>query len=229
MLNLTFQLTVPALFVAGLGTSLHCTLMCGAIQSAQLGSRDTVPLRTALLLVHAGRIIGYAALGAMAGGFGAALLPLLPQIHLGKAIQLFMAMLLIAAGFLHLRGATRPAKACCRNPTTRISGLSPHLRLLLQGFLWAGLPCGILYGALLMATFSGGAAYGATLLGAFGLGTVPMLSASGGLLQYLTQARNGHILRYTGAGLLVSLGVAGLYILLAHSSMLPPWCFSTRQ
>lgn len=227
VLSLATQLTVPALFVAGLGASLHCTLMCGAIQSAQLGSRDTVPLRTALLLVHAGRVIGYTALGALAGGFGAALMPLLPQENLGKSIQLLMALLLVAAGLLHLRSATQPIKACCRSPSPRFGSLPPRVRLLLQGLLWAALPCGILYGALLLATFSGSALYGGVLLAAFGLGTVPMLGASGGLLQHLAAARGSRTLRYVTAGLLLALGLAGFGTVLTHSAIILPWCADT--
>ena len=38
-------------------TSLHCTLMCGAINAAQIRSQGPVPLRQTLALVHGGRVL----------------------------------------------------------------------------------------------------------------------------------------------------------------------------
>lgn len=225
MISLAAQLTAPALFIAGLGASLHCSLMCGAIQAAQLGARGAIPLRTALLLVHAGRVLGYTTLGAVAGGAGAALLARLPPAWLGQTLQLLAALLLMVAGLLQLRSVARPAgRPCCTAPSERFGRLPPQLRLLLQGLLWAALPCGILYGALTLAVFSGSAAYGALLLAAFGLGTVPMLGASGGLLQRLAAARGSRSLRYAAAALLVLLGVTGFSATLTHPDMTLPWC-----
>ena len=52
-------------FLAGLAGSPHCVLMCGAFASAC--ARPAPGLGA----WHAGRLIGYGALGALAGGFGA--------------------------------------------------------------------------------------------------------------------------------------------------------------
>lgn len=208
------ELTAPALFVAGATTSLHCALMCGAVNAAQARSRGSVPLRQALGLVHGGRVLGYTLLGALAGALGGHLALWLPAAPTGS-LQLLAALALIAAG-VHQFGVrvASPvvAKPCCvpsGNATlTRIS-LPPRGRLFGQGVLWALMPCGILYTVVLLAGLTTDALSGAVLLAAFGLGTVPLMGASGGLLGLATRPRAARGLRQGAGALLMALGVAG--------------------
>ena len=51
--------------------------------------------------------------------------------------------------------------------------------MVLAGFLWGWLPCGMVYSALVTAMLSGSALSGAAVMGAFGLGTLPMLLGLG--------------------------------------------------
>jgi len=213
---LAAELTAPALFVAGATTSLHCALMCGAVNAAQARSRGAVPLRQALALVHGGRVLGYALLGALAGALGGRLALWLPAVPTGT-LQLLAALALIAAGVQQIRdgGAFPRSKRCCvpsgNSPPSRVS-LPPRGRLLAQGLLWALMPCGILYTVVLLAGLTTHALSGALLLAAFGLGTVPLMGASGGLLGLATRPRAARGLRQGAGALLMALGVTGVVL-----------------
>lgn len=77
----------------------------------------------------------------------------------------------------------------------------------LTGLLWAGFPCGLLHGALLMAWMSGSAAGGVFVMVLFGSASAAWLLAGAGLMRRLrasgvwTEAR---LRRLTGAVLLLS-------------------------
>jgi sulfite exporter TauE/SafE len=155
-------------FVAGLAGSPHCVLMCGPFASACAGSGP------GLSAYHAGRLTGYALLGAVAGAAGAALPgpPWLPS--------------LLAAAFLIWFAAG-------------LAGLVPEPRLILPGLVRSGrllqegrgvasryafgivngfLPCGLVYAALTLPAALAAPIPGAVAMLAFGLGTVPLLSAA---------------------------------------------------
>jgi sulfite exporter TauE/SafE len=207
---LVAELTAPALFVAGATTSLHCALMCGAINAAQVRSQGPVPLRQALLLVHGGRVLGYALLGALAGAVGARLAFWLPDALGGRALQALAALTLVVAGAQQWRskkggGSVYP----CHQAGATIS-LPPRPRLLAQGLLWALMPCGILYTVVLLAALSASPLAGLLLLAAFGLGTVPLMGVSGGLLGLATRPQGTRALRHAAGGALIALGLAGV-------------------
>src|SRR5476649_2313628 len=62
-----------AAFVAGLITSLHCAGMCGPLACSLMPVRgDREDAQTVSTVYHVARLGGYAALGALAGGVGAA-------------------------------------------------------------------------------------------------------------------------------------------------------------
>lgn len=216
------ELTAPALFAAGATTSLHCALMCGAINAAQVQSRGPVPLRQALALVHAGRVLGYALLGLLAGALGARLSLWLPDVLGGRLLQALAALALVAAGIRQWRGTGRNGvrSVFCHAPRGKMN-LTPfsgraRVRLLAQGLLWALMPCGILYTVVLLAALGASAVGGLVLLAAFGLGTVPLMGASGGLFGLATRPQRTQTLRHAAGAALVALGVAGVALALAQ-------------
>lgn len=97
------ELSIPALFVAGLASAPHCGLMCGPLQGWFLNTRGTLPVRDSLLWLHAGRLLGYTALGAIAGSAGGALLRLFPSPVFGQAAQIFAAATLVLVALRQLR------------------------------------------------------------------------------------------------------------------------------
>lgn len=205
---LPVELTAPALFVAGATTSLHCALMCGAINAAQARSHGPLPLRDALLLVHGGRVLGYALLGALAGALGARLSLWLPATETGLALQVLAALALVAAGIQQLRGLRHRAHvAGCQPHLRRLGGVPPRARLFAQGLAWALMPCGILYTILLLAALTTSPLSGFALLAAFGMGTVPLMGVSGGLFGLATRPQDTRALRYGAGAALILIGV----------------------
>lgn len=218
MLPLGAALSIPALFAAGIAASPHCLLMCSAVQLGQLRGHPRGGLRP-MLALHAGRIAGYAALGAVAGGFGGVVLARLPDQRIGAALQLLVAaaLALVALGNLRVRHA--PA-VCCVAPQQGEPGTA---RMLLRGLAWAAMPCGLLYALLTLAVFAGSAWQGAALLAAFGAGTLPLLAAGGKLLATLARPDTVRRLRVTAALLLVTAASAQLLVY-AYGAALPGWC-----
>ncbi len=82
--------------------------------------------------------------------------------------------------------------------------LKKRRHALLLGALWGWLPCGLVYSTLIWSASQGDAGLGALLMFCFGLGTWPVLIASGFAAERLGQfLRHGKV-RAT-AGLLVIL------------------------
>lgn len=198
-----------ALFLAGLaGGATHCAAMCGPFVLAQAaagaGRRtgDGVIARlsgAALVPYHAGRMIGYATLGALAGGL-AGLASLATGLRFLLAALLFVAAALMFAQASHRVAALLPRLAAPRLPGVLERRLGPLLaapggwRGVGLGLLLSALPCGLLYGALAAAAASGSALAGAISMAAFVAGTVPAL-AGVALLGRFFGRRNGPALR----------------------------------
>jgi sulfite exporter TauE/SafE len=91
--------TLAAAWLLGLMGSAHCLGMCGGIGAA-LGLADARRSSLFALSYHRGRILGYAALGALAGGavalLGAGLRELLPTV--GLWLRAIAGLLVVAMG-----------------------------------------------------------------------------------------------------------------------------------
>jgi sulfite exporter TauE/SafE len=98
----------------------------------------------------------------------------------------------------------------------------------LAGAAWGWIPCGLVYSALTAALFSGSAPAGAAIALAFGLGTLPALSALGWAAQRgMARMQTPRLLRIAGV-LIVIWGVAGLLHLdpLAHLQQFGEACMT---
>ncbi|MDQ1079994.1 sulfite exporter TauE/SafE family protein [Pseudoroseomonas cervicalis] len=214
------------LFLAGLaGGATHCAAMCAPFVLAQAaaGAERSAggPFLTrlagaALLPYHTGRVLGYAALGGLAGGAAglvegalgwprlllAGLLLLAALLMLGQAAARFGALLPARWQPAHWRPRPGPA----RRPLLPARWLGALLaapqgwRGLGLGLLLSALPCGLLYGALAGAAASGSVLAGALAMAAFCLGTVPALVGVA-LLGRFFGRRAGPQLRLAGAAL----------------------------
>ena len=211
---------VGSAFLMGLFGGVHCVLMCGGVVGtlcARLPADIGGGGRAAHLLTYnAGRIGTYAALGAFAGGVGAASASALPFAGAQLALRLGAAVIMISAG-LYLAGALKAL--------VKVEGAGARLFRLLGpiwqrlkasrslgaglalGGLWGFLPCGMVYAALALAFASGGALAGAGTLAAFGLGTLPALLVVGGLAEGVRRLSRDVRIRQA-AGLLIALSGA---------------------
>ncbi|TPG57680.1 sulfite exporter TauE/SafE family protein [Roseomonas nepalensis] len=210
---------MAAMLLAGLaGSVTHCAGMCGPFVIAQIaddprGGRLARLGGAALLPYHAGRAVGYAALGALAGS-AAGLVSLAAWRGL-LALPLALAALVMlgqAAARLPL-----PAGLRLRLPVPHagLPGAARLARLLdapagprrgfLLGLMLSAIPCGLLYGALAAAMAAGSALAGALAMLAFVLGTIPALVGVA-LLGRLFGRRHGPALRLASAVALVANG-----------------------
>jgi sulfite exporter TauE/SafE len=178
----------PALLL-GLLSSAHCVGMCGPIALAVPSSRTTWPGRIADgLLLNGGRLLTYAALGALFGTFGRGL----HLAGLQQTVSITMGVLMLLAVLLPsllredlfttaaLAGLGRLRSSLARN----LRRTSP-VGLLVTGSLNGLLPCGMVYFALAGALVQDGALDGALFMALFGLGTWPAMLAvrlGGGLV-----------------------------------------------
>ncbi len=190
-----------ALLLAGAaGSVVHCAPMCGPFVLGQVSDRlaripaarlcEQARLSSALLLpYHAGRLITYAALGALAASSGAAIRGgawpgVLPALLLLAGALLFLghALVRLAPGLRPRLPVPERAPAgwarLVRRLAARVDRSRPGGGFLL-GVALGCLPCGLLYAAIAAAATAGSAVGGAAAMLAFGLGTVPGLVAVG--------------------------------------------------
>lgn len=204
-----------ALFLVGLLGGTHCVGMCGGIVGAlSMGGTARWSMH---LAYNGGRILSYAAAGAIAGALGAASMGLEGQVP-ARLILYFVANLMLVAMGLYLLGVTKALAFTERAGQSLWRRLQPLTRRFLPvrsvaqafplGVLWGWLPCGLVYSALATALSTGSAGRGALTMLAFGLGTLPNLLLAGIVLARLNEFVRRPIVR-TLSGLLV-LGF-GLY------------------
>lgn len=213
---MTTALLVAALLMGFFG-SPHCLGMCGGLVAAfSLSMKEVSPAKRRALIAtyHLGRLLSYATLGLMAGLLGTAVLaPLMvgnniPRILLGLVL-VFVGMTMLGLPFLTKleRFGMRfwQALAPLRQ---KVFPLTTFPRALTAGLLWGFLPCGLVYGALLIAVVGHDPLTGALLMFAFGLGTIPMLVATHKTVGFIRNQIGRLRLRQLNGAIMVLSGLA---------------------
>ena len=166
-----------AAFVAGLVTSLHCVGMCGPLSCALMPVKgDRADAHTVSTVYHVSRMIGYAALGALAGGIGRTPLLWLSQSAL-RWVPWILVLIFVAIALRWDRFLPK-IPALGRLTWKLQGGLRQRSRVQAAATLGLAtplLPCGPLYFIVALALLSGSWMRGIEVMLAFGLGTVPLL------------------------------------------------------
>ena len=179
--------TLPLVLLGGLLGSSHCIGMCGPF-ALMISGGATSWTRSLLrqTTFTAGRIFTYAVFGAVAGSAGLYLerqLPTLVNVAsvLAMAAGLFLIYQgLVAARVLRPRGVGGEGSCLMFGPQLASLFRSPRAtHLFLAGMLTGMLPCGLVYGFVALAASTRDLAYGAALMACFGLGTAPVMMATG--------------------------------------------------
>lgn len=209
-------LALSAATVALFGTA-HCAAMCGGFVAAAAGDAARRPLAAAAL--HAGRLVSYAAAGALAGAIGATPAMLLGSARFHAVLFSLAALVLLVTG-LRLAGVrvVRPPDAALLEPLWRRAGAAARRlgppdtwpKRLGLGVLWGWAPCALVYSALPMALVSGSAARGALVMLAFGAGTLPALLGAGWLMGRGAALLPGSAARRVTGWAIVVLAIAGI-------------------
>lgn len=206
-----------ALFLIGLLGGTHCIGMCGGIVSAlSMGGPSGFVLH---LAYNSGRIVSYAAAGAIAGALGGLSLTLSGQLPVRITLYVLANLMLVALG-LYLIGITQTLAFTERFGKKLWVHLQPLSKRYLPartvaqafplGLLWGWLPCGLVYSALATALTSGSALHGAGMMLAFGLGTLPNLLLAGLLAVRLKAYATLPLVRWAAGLLVLGFGVWGL-------------------
>lgn len=182
---LEISMLVSAFFMGVVGGP-HCVAMCGAA-CAGIGRMASPQSVRALLWFQLGRLLGYSALGGLVAGSvqlfawmgtnTAVLRPLWTALHVSA---LFLGAWLLVQGrqprWIDGLGQSvwRGIRGKMQTPGARVPAV--------LGMVWAFMPCGLLYSALLAASLSGSAWGGAFTMAAFAAGSGLLLALGPWLL-----------------------------------------------
>ncbi len=214
----------------GLAGGPHCVAMCGAA-CAGIGQAAGAAPGRALLSFQAGRMVGYAGLGALAAASMQGLGWLTVQSVALRPLWTFLHIAAIVLGLLLLWRARQPPwlETLGRFLWTRAQSLGLHRGAApgLVGILWALLPCGLLYSAVMVSALAGSVAGGALLMALFALGSgITMLAGPWLWLRLAARTPSAAAtgdwgVRLAGAALAASAAWA-LWMGLVHDTA--PWC-----
>lgn len=171
-------LLVTALVMGAIG-SMHCVGMCGPLAlSLPVVSASPAGKMLSTLLYNLGRMVTYAALGAVLGLVGASF-----------ALVGFQQALSITAGLLILIYLVWPSNkwfttgnksvqqffSLIRNNLGKLFKQKKYQSVFFIGLLNGLLPCGLVYMAVAGAVSTGSVAKSSLFMAAFGLGTLPLM------------------------------------------------------
>jgi len=214
-----------ASFLMGIAGGPHCIAMCGGmcayIQQNQTNQRH-------YLTFHLGRILGYAVLGAIAAFSVKSLAWFSGQTAALHPLWTFFHTLVFAWGLLLLLFARQPVwvDVFGKSVWLKLRNATNHHRgVLVTGMLWALMPCGLLYSALLVASLQANAINGALSMASFAIGSSLFL-ITGPILW--AKLRNGNVwindqisMRLAGLLLCVVSGIA-IWMDVFHNTKI--WC-----
>ena len=202
-------MSLGALFMVGLLTSLHCVAMCGGINLAQsaASAQSGRKVSASNIQYNAGRLISYTVVGAIVGALGSVL-------RISTGVQ--AAIQIIAAAFMVLMSLNMLDLGVLRGV---VPSLPAGLRAKLLGkgkgsSLWIGLvnglmPCGPLQAMQLYALSTGSWYMGALSMAFFCLGTIPLMLGFGMVSGKLNQ-RFAKPMRILSGALVLVMGMAML-------------------
>ena len=209
-----------AAFSMGLFGSPHCLGMCGGIVTAFGLSMQHVSdsKKNGLILTyHVGRLISYSLLGLIASLVGVAIFQSImsnsaPRIVLGAVLVLIGLAMLGLPLFNQLEKVGMRFWQSLAPLRKKVFPIDTFGKALFAGLLWGFLPCGLVYGALMMAIAGNNIATGAALMFVFGLGTMPMLIATQKTVGMLQSSIKNFRLRQINGVIMMLSGLAVIFI-----------------
>lgn len=228
------ETTWLAALLLGLAGGGHCAGMCGGIVAALSRSSGAATHALAYaLLYHGGRSLSYAIAGAIVGALGAAGLGLRGSAEIQQAAFVFASAVLVLTG-AYLAGYAPLVHRLEAAGQVLWRRVEPWSRSLLPvttpgrafglGIAWGWLPCGMVYGALLLALSTGSAARAALTMLAFAFGTLPSLLAVGWAARSTLQRPVGCSMRRVAAAVIAGAGLYGLLHVGLHGAPIGDWC-----
>ena len=209
-----------AAFSMGLFGSPHCLGMCGGIVTAFGLSMQHVSdsKKNGLILTyHLGRLISYSLLGLIASFVGVTIFQSImsnsaPRIVLGAVLMLIGLAMFGLPLFNQLEKVGMRFWQSLAPIRKKVFPIDSFGKAFFAGLLWGFLPCGLVYGALMMAIAGNNIATGAALMFVFGLGTMPMLIATQKTVGILHSSIKNFRLRQINGVIMMLSGLAVIFI-----------------
>ena len=211
------ELVAPLLsaLILGLLGGGHCLGMCGGLMGALTLAIPPEQRARRLRLLRAynlGRILSYAAAGLLIGlaGWAVASSPAAMLLRVLAGLLLIAMGLYLAgwwSGLTRIEAVGRHLWRHLQPVASRLMPVSSLPRALLLGAVWGWLPCGLVYSTLLWASSQGSPGESALLMLAFGLGTWPVLLATGMAAEHLTALLRRRGVRIAGGLLVILFGI----------------------
>ena len=211
------ELVAPLLsaLILGLLGGGHCLGMCGGLMGAltlAIPPEQRARRLRLLLAYNLGRILSYAAAGLLIGlaGWAVASSPAAMLLRVLAGLLLIAMGLYLAgwwSGLTRIEAVGRHLWRHLQPLASRLMPVSSLPRALLLGAVWGWLPCGLVYSTLLWASSQGSPGESALLMLAFGLGTWPVLLATGMAAERLTALLRRRGVRVAGGLLVILFGI----------------------
>lgn len=182
---------VVSAFVMGLLGGAHCVAMCGGVvgvlcSAAPRCAAATTKQTRYWLAYNGGRIASYSLLGLLFASLGTLFAGTAVFEGFRYALRAVAALCMLFVG-LHLMGLPSIVGRIESIGAPLWRRLSPLAKRLLPlrspwhavvlGGVWGLMPCGLLYGALVLAASAETPLMGAATMAAFGIGTLPVMIA----------------------------------------------------
>lgn len=215
----------------GFAGGVHCLGMCGAVVGILSNNLPenirNNPKKMAIyqLTYNIGRIFSYATMGLIFASFSTLLATQVGISKLEMIMRIFASVMMILIGFFIAGFGNK----IINNIEKIGQGLWVKLQPLSQkfipvknlkgafsfGFLWGGIPCGLVYSALAL-TLSATPVDGFLIMLFFGIGTLPALLAMAGFGFGLTRILRKTIVQKSFGVMVILLGIWSLMMPLIH-------------
>lgn len=208
-----------AVLAASLIGSPHCVGMCGGFVCFVTGEATGKRRWLVQAAYHAGRLLSYATLGAVAGGIGAGVERAGAAVGFFRAAPIVAGFLMIVWGGMNLLRATGRLASGPAAASPLHKALAPFVRGMRAwnayaragaiGLVTTVIPCGFLYGFVAVAAGTGAPLSGLLVMIVFWAGTLPILASFGLLADRALGALRAR-LPVVSASLLIVLGLLTL-------------------
>lgn len=211
----------------GLLGGVHCLGMCGGIVGLLTSALsydlklDSKQVFWYHLNYNIGRIFSYIVMGALFGLVGALFSDFLQMSVFDLVLRILSGILMILVG-LYIANWYSGIQILEKVGAKLWEKLQPIRQFFLpitclkyaflMGLFWGAMPCGLVYGALSFAMFSGSFTQGGLIMLAFGLGTLPSLLLMAGFSLQLNKAIKNPVVRRSSGMLIIMLGLVSLWM-----------------
>lgn len=180
-------------FVMGLVGGPHCVAMCGAACGGVVRMAGPRSQAKGMWTFQGGRLLGYSLAGGAAGLAVQSFAWLSTNTAALRPVWTLFHVMVLLWGLVLLAQARQPAwvETAGRGIWNKVRPMAQKRGgLVTAGALWAFMPCGLLWSALLVASLSGGFVEGATSMALFAVGSGISLGLAPSALRKLQEMAN---------------------------------------